>query len=81
VLEIGAPAEAAPPCNMTWAFVVQGQADGSTRLFSRERYEYLRPWAGLVVEPTTAASFVMSRKMLMGIRDRAQRQHPALSNG
>jgi hypothetical protein len=37
----------------------------------RERYAYIRPWASLIVEPTAILAFVMSEKMLRGIRDRA----------
>jgi len=44
-----------------------------TRLLVRERYEYKRWLAPLIVEPTEAISFVMSQKMLRGIRDRAER--------
>jgi hypothetical protein len=62
-----------PPFESTWAFILCEQADGTTRLLSRERYGYRRWWAPLIVEPTQAASFVMSRKMLLGIRDRAER--------
>jgi hypothetical protein len=35
----------------------------------RERYAYTPPWARLLVE---AVSFVMSRKILRGIEDRAE---------
>ena len=45
---------------------------GVTRLIVRERYRYLRAWAGLIVEPVAVVSFVMARRMLRGIRDRAQ---------
>jgi hypothetical protein len=67
------PLAKAPPFDSTWAFILCGQADGSTRLLSRERYGYTRWWAPFVVEPTQAVSFLMSRKMLRGIRDRAER--------
>jgi hypothetical protein len=33
---------------------------------------YTRPWARFLVEPAEAVSFVMSQKMLRGIRDRAE---------
>lgn len=56
----------------TWAFVLRDRPDGSTRLVMRERYGYSRRWAGVLIEPVEAVSFVMSRKMLMGIRDRAE---------
>jgi hypothetical protein len=61
-----------PPFDSTWAFILCEQPDGTTRLLSRERYGYRRWWAPFVVEPTQAISLVMSRKMLLGIRDRAE---------
>ena len=56
----------------TWAFVVLSAPGGATRLVVRERYTYLRPWAALLVEPVEMVSFVMSRRMLRGIADRAE---------
>jgi hypothetical protein len=73
VLEGALPLAKAPPFDSTWAFILCERPDGTTRLLSRERYGYKRWWAPFVVEPTQAASFVMSRKMLLGIRDRAER--------
>jgi hypothetical protein len=67
-----------PPYDFTWAFVVRDQSPQTTRLLVRERYAYTRPWARLLVEPVEAISFVMSQKMLRGIKDRAERsEHPA----
>jgi hypothetical protein len=63
----------APPYDFTWAFALRDRPDGTTRLLVRERYAYTRPWAPLLVEPTEAVSFVMSQKMLRGIKDRAER--------
>jgi hypothetical protein len=40
---------------------------------ARERYHYRTPWAPLVVEPVSVASFVMTQRMLRGIRDRGER--------
>jgi hypothetical protein len=40
-------------------------------LVGRERYRYRVPWAAAVVEPVAAVSFVMTQRMLRGIRDRA----------
>ena len=61
------------PARSTWTFGLYPQPDGTTRLISRNR---LRPgsklvWAGMLafMEP---GSLVMERKMLMGIRDRAE---------
>lgn len=73
VLRGGVPmGQASPPYDFTWAFVLREQPDGSTRLLVRERYAYTRPWAPLLVEPVEAVSFMMSQKMLRGIRDRAE---------
>jgi hypothetical protein len=71
----------AAPYDFTWAFVLNHDTDGSTRLVVRERYEYLRRWAPFVIEPVQFVSFVMSRRMLRGIKERAEhttsnRQHP-----
>jgi hypothetical protein len=76
VLQGSLPIARTPPFDSTWAFVLCEQPDGTTRLLSRERYGYRRWWAPFVVEPTQAISFVMSRKMLLGIRNRAERDSP-----
>jgi hypothetical protein len=68
-----------PPYDFTWAFVVRRQEDGSTRLLVRERYGYTRRWSALLVEPVQLISFVMSERMLRGVRSRAQRA-PARSS-
>jgi hypothetical protein len=60
------------PYAFTWAFVLHDVPGGATRLLMRERYGYARGWAGAVAEPVQAVSFVMSQKMLRGIRDRAE---------
>jgi hypothetical protein len=74
VLRGGIPmGKAAPPYDFTWAFALRGQPGETTRLLVRERYAYTRSWARLIVEPSEAISFVMSQKMLRGIRDRAER--------
>jgi hypothetical protein len=63
----------APPYDFTWAFTVRARADGTTRLIVRERYEYTRRWSSCLVEPVQLISFVMSRRMLRGIKRRAER--------
>jgi hypothetical protein len=60
------------PYDFTWAFVLRDRPGGGTRLLVRERYGYSRAWASLVVEPTQLVSFVMSRKMMRGIKSRAE---------
>ena len=62
----------APPYDFSWSFVLRPAPDGGTRLIVRERYGYTRWWAGAVVEPVQPVSFLMSAKMLRGIRDRAE---------
>ena len=64
--------KAAPLYDFTWSFALRDAPGGTTRLLVRERYAYTRRWARLLVEPTEAISFVMSRKMLRGIKQRAE---------
>jgi hypothetical protein len=74
VLRGGVPMGAVPPpYDFTWAFVVGEQPDGTTRLLVRERYTYTQRWAPFLVEPVAVVAFVMSQRMLRGIRDRAER--------
>ncbi len=62
------------PANSTWAFVLVPQADGTTRLISRNRIpgSGIGFWLGMVgfMEP---GSLIMERKMLAGIKDRVER--------
>jgi hypothetical protein len=74
VLRGGVPmGNTAPPYDFTWSFVLQEHSGGATRLLVRERYLYTEKWTPLLVEPVEAVSFVMSQKMLRGIRNRAER--------
>jgi hypothetical protein len=74
VLRGGVPmGKTPPPYDFTWAFVLAEQVDGTTRLIVRERYAYTRWWSPLIAEPAEAISFVMSQKMLRGIRDAAEK--------
>lgn len=61
------------PYEFTWTFALSEGECGSTRLVIRERYGYRLWWARLLVEPLTVVSFVMTRRMLHGVRDRAER--------
>jgi hypothetical protein len=80
VLRGGIPmGKRAAPYDFTWAFALREEPDETTRLLVRERYAYKRAWARLIVEPTELLSFVMSQKMLRGIRDRAERTAATLS--
>lgn len=67
----GSPDE---PCTSTWQFVIHPQPDGSTRLILRNRISDQESWQNttfgrLFMIPT----FVMERKMLLGIKERAER--------
>ena len=74
VLRGGVPAgNAPPPFDFTWAFALQPGPDGTTRLIAHERYAYARRWARFIVEPVEMIDFVMTQKMLRGIRSRAER--------
>src|SRR6516165_7659148 len=58
VLHGGVPmGDTSPPYDFTWAFVLNGEPGGATRLIVRERYAFLRPWARVLVEPVEAVSF------------------------
>jgi hypothetical protein len=73
ILRGGIPIGNTPaPFDFTWAFVIRERPGGTTRLVVRERYAYIRSWAPLIVEPTAVVAFVMSQRMLRGIRDRAE---------
>lgn len=73
VLRGGAPdGEPPSPYDFTWAFILSPQADGTTRLVMRERYSYNNRWSPVMVESIATVSFVMSQKMLRGIRDRTE---------
>ena len=61
------------PYDFTWAFVLRDGGAGTTRLLIRERYAYVQPAAAALVEPVAVVSFVMTQRMLRGIRDRAER--------
>jgi hypothetical protein len=61
------------PQKSTWAFVLLDGRPGTTRLVSRNRLSASGPlfWAGMVgfMEP---GSLIMERKMLLGIKERAE---------
>ena len=69
----------AAPYDFTWAFVIRPVSNGTSRLLVRERYQYLSPWAPLIVQPAELVSCLMSPRMLRGIRERAERTPSHLS--
>ena len=58
--------------NWVWTFVLEGSGS-STRLISRNRFRLPTLTARLGMLPMEPASLVMERKMLRGIRERAER--------
>ncbi|MEY2459535.1 MAG: hypothetical protein QOG30_1365, partial [Acidimicrobiaceae bacterium] len=79
VIQGGVPmGDAAPPYDFTWAFVLKELADGNTQLVIRERYNFTRWWAPLIVDSVRPVSFVMTRKMMLGIRARTERRQISL---
>jgi hypothetical protein len=58
--------------NWVWAFVLS-EHDGRTRLISRNRFSLPTRSARLSMVPMESGSLVMERKMLYGIKQRAER--------
>jgi hypothetical protein len=70
----GVPIGQKPPlCESTWAFSLYGRPDGTTRLLVREHYASNKWWAPVLLGPTQLISSLMSRRMLLGIKARAER--------
>jgi hypothetical protein len=64
--------DADAPYDFTWAFVLVPGVKGRTRLVVRERYRCHTTAARVLVEVVCVVSFVMTERMLRGIRDRAE---------
>ena len=58
--------------NWVWSFVLKDHG-GSTRLISRNRFRLPTLTARLGMLPMEPASLVMERKMLLGVKQRAER--------
>jgi hypothetical protein len=58
--------------NWVWAFVLD-ERNGGTRLISRNRFRLPSAAARLGMIPMEPASLLMERKMLLGIKQRAER--------
>jgi hypothetical protein len=66
-----------PFIDFTWAFVLQPLPDGRTRLLVRVRYDHTaRAWVARAVDAYELVDAVFSRKMLAGIRHRAEQPYP-----
>lgn len=55
-----------------WTFATKDQGDGTTRLLVRERVGFGSTATRLLMSPVGLVSFVMTRKMMRGIRARAE---------
>jgi hypothetical protein len=62
--------------NWVWSFVLE-EREGATRLISRNRFRLPTLAARVGMIPMEPASLVMERKMLRGIKERAERSVPA----
>ena len=58
--------------NWVWTFILR-ERDGRTRLISRNRFRLPTLGARIGMVPMEAASLVMERKMLFGMKERAER--------
>jgi hypothetical protein len=58
--------------NWVWTFVL-GESDGTTRLISRNRYRLPTLAARVSMLPMEPGSLLMERRMLRGIKERAER--------
>jgi hypothetical protein len=58
--------------NWVWTFVLDERADGTTRLISRNRFRLPRRRDRIGMIPLEAGSLLMERKMLLGIKERAE---------
>jgi hypothetical protein len=73
-LEAGRPArrDELPYWEFQWTFALRPEGAGMTRLLVRERVAFGRPLARVLMAPLGPASFVMTRRMLLGIKARAE---------
>lgn len=76
-LVLRAPAGEASSAEFSWAFVVRPRPGRTTRLLVRERYGWSGRSSALLMEPLLAASSIMSRAMLRGIKERVERRAAA----
>jgi hypothetical protein len=55
-----------------WTFALRADGDGGTRLLVRERVAFGRRTIRWVMAPVGFVSFVRTRRMLLGIRERVE---------
>lgn len=59
--------------NWVWSFILREREGGGTRLISRNHFRTQRFTERLMLELMITGSLVMERKMLKGIKERAER--------
>ena len=59
--------------NWVWSFILREQGGGGTRLISRNRFRAEGLGDRLILELMITGSLIMERKMLQGIKERAER--------
>jgi hypothetical protein len=59
--------------NWVWSFILQQHDDGTTRLISRNRFRLPRLSDKVGMIPMEPGSLLMERKMLLGIKQRAEK--------
>jgi hypothetical protein len=57
-----------------WAFVLDEEPDGTTRLLIRERVAFRNEFLRFLLSPVGFVSFVMTQKTMRGIKRRAESQ-------
>lgn len=74
ILRAGDPHAGEPPVDETWTFFLDPIDAGTTRLIVRNRRDYPPSLANFVIwrVMTEPAHFIMERKMLLGIKQRAE---------
>lgn len=65
----------------SWTFAVREGPDGKCRLLVRERVGFRNGLVRLLMAPVGTVSFVMTRKMLRGVKARAEGQRPSHGHG
>ena len=60
------------PWEFLWTFATKDQGDGSTRLLVRERVGFNSKTTQLLMSPLGLVSFVMTQKMMRGVKARAE---------
>ncbi|MDR1799069.1 MAG: hypothetical protein LBR19_04170 [Bifidobacteriaceae bacterium] len=60
------------PMDFSWSFVLETEGPTGSRLVVRERYGWVKPWVGGVVRLVSGVAWLMTQKMLRGIKTRAE---------